>query len=121
MRTAPYARVKPGLGRIGIRRIDKVSARVRDLLLEVAPEIVLAAEDAFERVIFVPVSALGTSPQVDAATGLLKVPVARISPRWVTVPFVYTIARWSSHLISSDLDRLDPAFESAESAEEAAG
>jgi len=30
------------------------------------------------------------------------VPVARISPRWVTVPFIYTLARWSTHLVASD-------------------
>jgi hypothetical protein len=121
VRTPPYSRVKPGLGRIGIRRVDNASARVRELLLDVAPELVAAAEDAFERVIFVPVSSLGTSPELDPATGLLKVAVSRVAPRWVTVPFVYTIARWSSHLIASDLDRLDPAFETAGSAEEAAG
>jgi hypothetical protein len=48
------------------------------------------------------VSAIGTSPVLDPASGLLKVPVARISPRWVTVPFIYTLARWSTHLVASD-------------------
>ena len=46
--------------------------------------------------------AIGTSPVLDPASGLLKVPVARISPRWVTVPFIYTLARWSTHLVASD-------------------
>jgi hypothetical protein len=119
--TPPYARERAGLGKMSIKRVDRVSERIRSLLVEVAPEVVAAAEDAFERVIFVPVSSLGTSPELDPATGLLKVAVSRVAPRWVTVPFVYTIARWSSHLIASDLDRLDPAFETAGSAEEAAG
>jgi hypothetical protein len=33
---------------------------------------------------------------------LLKVPVSRIAPRWVSVPFLYTLARWSSHLVAND-------------------
>jgi hypothetical protein len=39
---------------------------------------------------------------LDPATGLLKVPVSRIAPRWVSVPFLYTLARWSSHLVAND-------------------
>jgi hypothetical protein len=101
--SAPYWRERAGLGKVGIRRIDATSARVRALLAELAPEVVAAAEDAFERVIYVPVSAIGTSPVLDPASGLLKVPVANIAPRWVTVPFLYTLARWSKQLIGHDL------------------
>jgi hypothetical protein len=98
----PYARERAGLGKMSIKRVDRTSDRIRDLLNTVAPEVVAAAEDAFERVIYVPVSAIGTSPVLDPASGLLKVPVARIAPRWVTVPFLYTLARWSTHLVASD-------------------
>lgn len=121
VRTPPYRRAKPGLGRISIRRVDHVSGRIRSLLLELAPEIVMAAEDAFERVIFVPVSALGTSPVLDHASGLLKVQSSRIAPRWVAVPFVYTIARWSQRLIASDLEQPDPAFAAAGASSEEGG
>jgi len=100
----PYEKERAGLGRMSIRRVDAVSDRVRALLRSIAPEVVTAAEDAFDRVIFVPVSAIGTSPRVDPSSGLLKVPVARIAPRWVTVPFLYTLARWSSHLVANDRD-----------------
>jgi hypothetical protein len=106
----PYSRERAGLGKVGIRRVDRTSDRVRELLAGVAPEVVSAAEDAFERVIYVPVSAIGTSPVLDPATGLLKVPVARIAPRWVTVPFLYTLSRWSQHLVASDKDEGDPRF-----------
>jgi hypothetical protein len=108
--TPPYSRERAGLGKMSIRRVDRTSERIRALLNEVAPEVVAAAEDAFERVIFVPVSAIGTSPVLDPASGLLKVPVARISPRWVTVPFIYTLARWSTHLVASDKGEGDAAF-----------
>jgi hypothetical protein len=95
---------------MSIKRVDYVSERIRALLVGSAPEVVAAAEDAFERVIFIPVSAIGTSPQLDPASGLLKVPVARISPRWVTVPFIYTLARWSTHLVASDKGEGDASF-----------
>ena len=121
VRTPPYRRAKPGLGRISIRRVDHVSGRLRALLLQVAPEIVMAAEDAFERVIFVPVSALGTSPAMDPASGLLKVQASRIAPRWVAVPFIYTIARWSQRLIASDLEQPDAAFAAAGASPEEGG
>jgi hypothetical protein len=100
--TPPYARERPGLGKMGIRRVDRTSGLVRELLLAFAPEVVSAAEDAFERVIYVPVSATGTSPILDPATGLLKMPVDRIAPAWCAVPFAYALARWSTHLMASD-------------------
>ena len=114
VRSPPYFAARPGLGGLSVQRVDAVSARVRALLLNLAPELVASAEDAFERVVYVPVSSLGTSPQRDAATGLLRVPVADIAPRWVTVPFVYTIARWSTSLVASDLPASpDPSRASA--------
>ncbi len=100
--TPPYSRERAGLGKVSIKRVDRVSDAIRQLLMSVAPELVATAEDAFERVIYVPVSSIGTSPVMDPASGLLKVPVSRISPRWVTVPFMYTLARWSTHLVASD-------------------
>ena len=106
----PYSSERAGLGKVGIRRIDRTSDRLRALMQEVAPEVVASAEDAFERVVYVPVSAIGTSPVLDPASGLLKVPVSRISPRWATVPFLYTISRWSQHLVASDKDEGDPRF-----------
>lgn len=108
--TPPYARERPGLGKVGIRRVDRVSARLRELMMEFAPEMVTAAEDAFERVIYVPVSATGTSPVLDPASGLLKINVNRLAPTWCTVPFVYALARWSQHLMASDKSEPSEAF-----------
>jgi hypothetical protein len=107
----PYTREHSGLGKMSLRRVDRTSERLRALLREVAPEIVTAAEDAFERVIYVPVSAIGTSPMLDPASGLLKVPVSKIDPRWVTVPFVYSLARWSQHLMASDKSDGEDGFQ----------
>ncbi len=103
----PYESLRPGVGTVAIRRIDSVSERLRCLMRTITPEVVAAAEDSFERVIYVPVSAIGVSPEIDPASGLLKVQASRVAPRWVTVPFAYTLSRWASHLI--DNDRGDPA------------
>lgn len=100
--TAPFSVERPGLGKMGIRKVDRTSARLRELLMAFAPEVVTAAEDAFERVIYVPVSATGCSPVLDQASGLLKMHVGAIKPAWCSVPFAYALARWSTHLIASD-------------------
>jgi hypothetical protein len=104
--TPPYEQSRPGVGKVLLGRVDRVSALVRALLLELAPDVVTAAEDAFERVIYVPVSATGTSPELDPATNLLKVPVSKIAPRWVAVPFLYAFARWSEYLFEHDRNDL---------------
>lgn len=106
----PFGREHAGLGKVGIRRVDRTSARLRELLMEFAPEVVTAAEDAFERVVYVPVSATGTSPVLDKPSGLLKVAVRDIAPAWCSVPFVYALARWSTHLMASDKSDSGPAF-----------
>jgi hypothetical protein len=60
----------------------------------VAPEFAAVVRDSSERVLYVPVSAIGSSPELDAGSGLLKVRPRDISPSWVTVPFLYEFSRW---------------------------
>jgi len=90
------------LGYVDVKRIDRVSLAVREMLRRFAPEIVATAEDACERVIYVPVSSFGSSPALDPATGLLAIKPRDVHPRWVTVPFTYAIARWGTTLIGSN-------------------
>ncbi len=106
----PFGREHAGLGKVSIRRVDRTSARLRELLMAFAPEVVTAAEDAFERVVYVPVSATGTSPVLDKSSGLLKMHVRDIVPAWCSVPFVYALARWSTHLMASDKSENGAAF-----------
>lgn len=100
--TEPYQPLEPSskVGHVDRSRIALVSVRIREMLRAIAPEVVAAAEDAFERIFFIPVSATGTAPMLDKATGLLKVLPSSIHPHWVTVPFVYSLARYSKHLIA---------------------
>lgn len=80
-------------------RIDEQSKRVRQLMLETCPEIVSAAEGFAKEVVYIPVSALGRSPEVDARTGLLGIRPRDVRPIWASVPLLYALCRWRSGLI----------------------
>ena len=94
----PYAmEVRPNgriIGRVDKRRVEEVSRRVEGIIRQTAPEFAAAAQDSSERVLYVPVSSIGTSPELDASSGLLKVRPSQIRPSWVTVPFLYEFSRW---------------------------
>ena len=83
-----------------MERIEQVSAEVRRLLLKLTPELVATAEGFCKQVIYVPVSALGQGPEIQKESGLLGIRPRNIRPQWVTVPFLYILARWSSGLIA---------------------
>ena len=52
-----------GMNQFNVRQLKRVSDSFRTLLLKLAPEIVTSAEGFFEDVTYIPVSALGCSPQ----------------------------------------------------------
>ncbi len=88
------------LAALDMARIDRVSGKLRRLLLNITPEVVSTAEDFAEDVVYIPVSALGHSPEkYPDKTGLLIKP-KDVHPRWVTVPLLYSYARWSTGLIA---------------------
>ena len=82
------------IGRVDKTRIEQVSDQVEAILRGVAPEFAAIVRDSSERVLYVPVSAIGSSPRMDPQTGLLKVRPSDIRPSWVTVPFLYELSRW---------------------------
>ncbi|HZK81925.1 MAG TPA: hypothetical protein VFC46_12680, partial [Humisphaera sp.] len=85
---------------VDIKRIDGVSAILREMLLQTAPELVATADAFSSRVVYIPISALGESPEtLPDKEGLWTRP-SRIKPRWVTAPFLYMFARWSHDLIA---------------------
>lgn len=90
------------LGHVDTRRVDRVSSSVRAMLTRFAPEVTATAEDACDRVLYLPVSSFGTSPALDPATGALLVRPHDLRPRWVTVPFAYALSRWGTTLIGSN-------------------
>ncbi len=99
------------LGFVDTKRIDRVSGAIRAMLSRFAPELVATAEDACERVLYIPVSSFGASPSPDAASGLLKIRPRDVHPRWVTVPFAYALSRWATTLMGSNKSRGEPQEE----------
>ena len=85
-------------------RIERVSAKIRKLLLEITPEFVATAEDCCKEVIYIPVSSLGCSPVPQGdGTGVdsLVVRPCDIKPRWVTVPILYAFSKWASGMLAN--------------------
>ena len=92
------------LAQVDMARIEEMSIKVRSLLMEHSPEFVTAAEDGFQYVRYIPISALGTSPNLRDPDGPLMIRPKQLSPRWVTTPLLYAFAKWSTGLISSRCD-----------------
>lgn len=88
------------LAAMDLARVEEVSNKLRAMLMEVTPEIVTLAEDFSEDVRYVPVSALGHSPEKRDGQAALTIRPMDIKPHWVTVPLLYSYARWSNHLVA---------------------
>lgn len=89
------------LAGVDLGRVERTSADVRRLLTEVAPEFVAAAEDFCQHVIYVPVSALGRGPERRPGEDGLYVRAGDVHPKWVTVPVLYSLAKWTTGLIGA--------------------
>ncbi len=82
------------------RQIERQSTLVRRLLSRVAPDVVGTAESYSNDVTYVPVSAVGWKVRLDENRQFV-VPVNAVRPYWVTVPFLYGLARGTSDLVPS--------------------
>ena len=79
--------------------IEKISAKLRTLLLQYSPGIVSEAETFSDNVIYLPVSATGTSPKFDEERSELGIRPQDMDPTWAEVPLVYSIAKWGDGLV----------------------
>ena len=96
----PWAATRfPNLSALDLDAIESISADVRKLLVRLTPELVSAAESMAENVVFIPASALGRSPEIDAKTGLLGIRPEDMNPLWADVPLLYAMARWMDGII----------------------
>jgi hypothetical protein len=84
---------------VDLNRVELVSDRVRGMLLQTAPEFVSVAEELCSKTIYIPISALGSSPETAPGREGLWIRPSQVKPRWVTVPFLYMFARWSHDVI----------------------
>ncbi|WP_164104224.1 hypothetical protein [Candidatus Laterigemmans baculatus] len=82
-------------------RIQAISSQVGDLLRELCPEIVAAAEGFARDLTFIPVSATGRSPELDPESGSLGIRPRDMDPYWVEVPMLYALNSSARGLIGS--------------------
>ena len=85
-----------------VDRVDDISNKIRGLMRRLCPEFVATAENLSTNVRYIPVSALGTSPEIAEHDGrhMLGIRPRNISPRWVTVPLLYCLCKWARGLIT---------------------
>jgi hypothetical protein len=85
---------KNGLAGLDIDWVEGMSRRLRDLLNRFCPEVVAAAENFTQNVVYIPVSALGVAPRREAEVKRSTVRPREIRPHWVAVPLLSGLARW---------------------------
>ncbi|MCH8830237.1 MAG: hypothetical protein IID45_11735 [Planctomycetes bacterium] len=78
--------------------LKKNSDRIREVFMQLTPELISAAESVSDDVIYIPVSSLGHSPEV-LEQGGYGVRPAKIRPMWVQVPMIYALSRAAPHLV----------------------
>lgn len=96
--------IKPnGDGRCGLdmRKLNALSDQVRNVLKKYSPELVSAAEGNFQNVTYIPVSALGTTPEVHPSNGQLVVRPRNVDPQFAEVPLLYALHRSVEGLVPS--------------------
>jgi hypothetical protein len=81
--------------------VERVSDKVRNLLLQYSPDVVSAAESFTDRVVYVPVSATGVSPKFDEERAELGIRPVDMQPVWAEVPLVYALAKWSDGIVGT--------------------
>lgn len=102
-----------GLHVLNLEMLQTISNKFRELLLQLAPEIVSTSEAFSDDVIYIPVSALGCSPRElpgaepvgDPPRLPLGVMPAEISPIWSEVPLLYAMQKTIPGMIGKSLRR----------------
>lgn len=93
------ANPKGGPDGVLVERVHEISARIREVLVKHASELVSVAEGFCREVIYLPVSATGCSPQSDAEGVQRGFAPKDINPMWVEVPLLYTLARFTEGVV----------------------
>ena len=121
--TEPYTESKedrPALMDLG--RVERVSDKLRELFRRLCPEYVASAESLSMAVRYIPVSALGGSPELVHRDELsfYGIRPANIKPKWVTVPLMYCLCKWAPGTVTRATMKIpiDPSMWSEPSAEQ---
>jgi len=85
---------------IDMPAVEHKSEQLRTLFNEICPELVATAENLTSTVRFIPVSSLGTQPELlqKQDRQFYGIKPSQIKPKWVTVPLVYSLFKWLSAL-----------------------
>lgn len=102
-----------GVCQLNVRMLKSLSERFRGLLMRTVPEIVATAEAFSEDVTYLPVSALGCSPEEipglepvgNPPRAALGIRPEAINPAWSEIPLLYAIHRTIPGLISATPDK----------------
>lgn len=86
--------------KVNVGNIKLVSFLMRELLLDISPDIVAVTEAFFREVYFIPVSSLGHIPEFDPEHDSVSVRAGTLSPIWAEVPVLIQFAK--SGLVPSD-------------------
>lgn len=78
---------------VNVQKVERRSARLREILMTYCPEIVTAADTFAKDITYIAVSSLGNGVEVDPSSGLPGIRPRNIRPHWVTVPLLYAISR----------------------------
>ena len=84
---------------LDLDRVGEASDKVGDLMRDICPEIVAAAEGFSTSLTFIPVSASGCSPVQDDQTGALGIRPRDMQPFWVEVPLLLALRNWAPGLV----------------------
>lgn len=82
-----------------IGQITNISFVTREMLLEIAPEVVVTSESFFEQVYFLPVSSLGRMPEYDRQRDMIGIRPVNLNPIWAEVPMLLQL--WLTGNISA--------------------
>lgn len=94
--TALLCRISDHRTAIDLKHLYQLSQKIRELLFQLAPDIVAAAEGFSNEVIYLPNSALGCSPEpllLSDGTEALAVRPCHIRPRLAEIPLLYALHR----------------------------
>jgi len=81
------------------RVLRGISDAVREVLNQHAREMVTAAESFSKEVFYIPVSALGCSPEIIEGSGMLGIRPRNIQPIWSEVPVLFALHRCTQGLV----------------------
>jgi len=103
--TAPFAvpltesKTADDWNALDIAQIENISDAIKKLMWKFSPEFVSSAEAFSSRVLFLPASAFGTTPEQDPSTGKFGIKPDKIAPIWCDVPILWTLAQRCEGLV----------------------